>query len=161
MKTAQRKPNHPAPIAAPPEAVDCPLVALLRDAESLIQASHRYEEIGELSKENIEVDDALEAITHLASVRKARTIEGALFQLVLTWNRVEMIHNAETEYMREASFREVERMLWSIREAIEVVTSIAPSKTISGYYMLPSNDQAGAAIAAALAQNAVGAKNPY
>lgn len=156
MRTAQRKPGRPNPEIAMPPADGCPVAALIRPAEALIQAREKYEEKGhgmvelENNAELIEIDDALEAIESLAGVRHASSLEGALFQLVLAHNHIDLAVNGATETIREAAFRAASRILWSIREAIASVTGAVPSETISHHYMYPSDERPGAAIAAAL-----------
>jgi hypothetical protein len=94
------------------------------------------------------VDDALKAIESLATVRRADSIEGIVFQVIMAHSWLDLAENGDLN-MRKSAFRVVTRLLWQIRETIASTTGVAPSQAVSDFYMCASDDRPGTVIAAA------------
>jgi hypothetical protein len=145
------------------EDAACPVAALAREARALaaahVAADERLvalrpgPELERLRREGDELRDRLLTVEARAAALPAASAAGALFQLALAMDEANAIQSyADDRYAGEAAghLRRVERLLWSVRRALERLAGIRGEEAHGAWHMDRRHDP-HAAVEAALA----------
>jgi hypothetical protein len=142
------KPKHKPTMPGSEAAESCPVAALMRQVERILQEHERCDQPGLPSEKLSEVEDALQSAMGLATFCQARSLEGIIFQLVLAYHELDSILTGSDDVFCLCQARIAGGTLWLIRDAFASVTGVAPSEIIADFYM--KYDRPNAAVGTAV-----------